>query len=103
MFAKFYIGIRPQTNEYHTVHKEGCPFLPTAGKRIYLGIFKSSFDAVCAGMRHFSKSNKCLFCSKELHSIESQEILSELSVSGDLLSSDKLKDRWDSALQCSAN
>ncbi len=41
MVAKYYVAVRPSTNENHTVHKDGCPFLPDADKRIYLGDFNS--------------------------------------------------------------
>ena len=36
---KYYVAVRPQTNEIHSVHREGCPFMPDDGKRIYLGFF----------------------------------------------------------------
>jgi hypothetical protein len=65
MISKYYVAIRPQTNEHHAVHKEGCPFLPDYKKRIYLGAFNSDLDAVMEGQRHFNKSNSCLFCFKE--------------------------------------
>ena|SRR5450759_1607242 len=65
MVEKYYVAIRPQTNEQHAVHKEGCPFLPDDEKRIYLGVFNSGKDAVREGQRHFDRTNSCLFCSKE--------------------------------------
>lgn len=65
MTAKYYLAIRPQTNEHHAVHKEGCPFLPDDEKRIYLGAFNSGQDAVGESKRHFIRTNSCQFCSKE--------------------------------------
>jgi hypothetical protein len=65
MVAKYYVALRPQTTEDHTVHKEGCPFLPDHEKRIYLGKFGSGKDAVKEGMQHFIRTSICLFCSKE--------------------------------------
>lgn len=103
MLAKYYVGIRPQTNEHHSIHKEDCPFLPVTGKRIYLGIFRSPYDAVNEGKRHFYKSENCLFCSKEHHTKETEHALYELSVSRDLISADRLKDIWENAFQCSVN
>ena len=65
MISKYYVAIRPQTNEHHAVHKEGCPFLPDYKKRIYLGAFNLDRNAVREGQRHFNKTNSCLFCLKE--------------------------------------
>lgn len=65
MVAKYYVAIRPQTNERHAVHKEDCPFLPDDEKRIYLGLFNSVRDAEREGQRHFPLTNSCLFCSKD--------------------------------------
>jgi hypothetical protein len=65
MVARYYVAIRPLTNENHAVHKEGCPFLPDGEKVIYLGDFSSGQDAIKESKRHFSKSKGCVFCSKE--------------------------------------
>ena len=56
--------VRPQTNDHHSVHKEGCPFLPDDEKRIYLGAFKSGQDAVEEARNYFIKTNSCHFCCK---------------------------------------
>jgi formate dehydrogenase assembly factor FdhD len=68
MTAKYYMAIRPQTNEHHAVHREDCPFLPEDEKRIYLGRFWSGADAIKEGQRHFARTTVCGFCSKEHHS-----------------------------------
>jgi hypothetical protein len=65
MSTKYYLAVRPQINENHSVHKEGCPFLPDDKKRIYLGEFSSGKDAVREGQRHFISTKGCIFCSKE--------------------------------------
>ncbi|TAL80194.1 MAG: hypothetical protein EPN88_01445 [Bacteroidetes bacterium] len=65
MVARYYLGLRPHTNEYHAVHKEGCPFLPDDKKRIFLGAFNSVKDAVREGQKHFIRTGNCQFCSKE--------------------------------------
>ena len=65
MAKKYYVAVRPRINENHAVHKEGCPFLNQNEKRIFLGVFSSSLDAVKASRRHFFSSECCLFCSKE--------------------------------------
>jgi len=65
MGCKYYISVRPQTNDLHAVHKEGCPFLPDDSKRIFLGEFKTSRDAVRKGSMHFSGVKQCLYCCKE--------------------------------------
>jgi hypothetical protein len=65
MSTKYYVAVRPQINENHAVHKEGCPFLPDDKKRIYLGEFSSDKDAVREAQLHFIKTKGCIFCSKE--------------------------------------
>jgi hypothetical protein len=65
MIKKYYVALKPQTNELHAVHKEGCPFLPDDGKRIFLGHFNSGNEAVSMSARHFSDTGSCLFCCKE--------------------------------------
>jgi len=65
MDSKFYVALRPQINDHHAVHKEGCPFLPDTDKRIYLGAFSSVKDAIKESHIHFVKTKNCLFCSGE--------------------------------------
>ena len=72
MSTKYYLAVRPQINENHAVHKEGCPFLPDNNKRIYLGEFSSGKDAVIEGQRHFIRTKGCIFCSKE-HKVYEEE------------------------------
>ena len=73
MGTKYYVAVRPQINENHAVHKEGCPFLPDDNKRIYLGEFSSGKDAVREGQRHFIRTKGCVFCSKE-HKVYEEEL-----------------------------
>jgi hypothetical protein len=65
MNAKYYVAIRPTTKQDHSIHKEGCPFMPEAEKRIYLGHFRTSGDAAEEGRHYFDKSEKCQFCCHE--------------------------------------
>ena len=65
MVAKYYVVIRPQTNDIHSVHKEGCPFLQENGKSIFLGMFRSDGDANHESKHYFTKTTTCLFCCKE--------------------------------------
>jgi hypothetical protein len=69
MIKKYYVAVRPQTNDVHAVHEEGCPFLPDDGKRIFLGHFKSGQDAIRMGEMYFPETGSCLFCCKESISI----------------------------------
>ena len=77
MIAKYYVAVRPQTNENHAVHKEGCPFLPDDDKRIYLGEFISGYEAVSESQHFFSKTKGCLFCSRD-HKIPDRALSSLL-------------------------
>jgi hypothetical protein len=75
----YYLAVRPQTNEYHSVHKEGCPFMPDNSGRIYLGIFASGDDAGAESRKVFPRSCQCRFCSD---SHESQtDSSSEINIS----------------------
>jgi hypothetical protein len=65
MVIRYFVSVRPRTNENHAVHKEGCPFLEDDEKKIYLGSFSSEKDAVKESQRHFSKTKGCIFCSGE--------------------------------------
>jgi hypothetical protein len=65
MTKKYYVAVRPQTNDLHSVHKEGCPFMPDDGKRIYLGQFNSGQDALRMGEMYFPETGSCRFCCKE--------------------------------------
>ena len=65
MVAKYYVVIRPQTNDIHSVHKEGCPFLQENGKSIFLGSFRSDGAANHESRHYFTRTTNCLFCCKE--------------------------------------
>jgi hypothetical protein len=65
MESKYYVAVRPRTNETHSIHKEGCPFLSADEKRIYLGVFRSAGDALKESKHHFINSSRCPFCSKD--------------------------------------
>jgi hypothetical protein len=69
--VRYYVAVRPQTNELHAVHKESCPFLPDEESRIFLGLFKSPDDATSEGIKYFKRSNSCLFCTKEQYDLKS--------------------------------
>jgi hypothetical protein len=64
MDLKYFVAVRPRINNFHSVHKEGCPFLTEGDEKIYLGLFNSDQDAEDEGKRHFIKSKSCPFCSK---------------------------------------
>jgi hypothetical protein len=65
MTTKYYIGLRPRTNEMHAVHQDGCPFLPENTKRIYLGEFRSAREATTEGGNYFTMTESCSFCCNE--------------------------------------
>lgn len=62
---KYYVSVKAQTNEMHSVHREGCPFMPDEEKRIYLGLFPSGNEAGIESRKYFYKSHGCRFCAKE--------------------------------------
>jgi hypothetical protein len=70
MVAKYYVVIRPDLSENHSVHMEGCPFLHDNDKRVYLGEFRSGHDAAIESQHLFARSKSCLFCCRDHKSIE---------------------------------
>jgi hypothetical protein len=90
MASKYYIAIRPQTNEHHAVHKGDCPFLPDNEKRIYLGKFGSGSDAVIEGQRLFPSANSCLFCSKERQTVMKRSLVSVNEIAGNIPTIDQI-------------
>jgi hypothetical protein len=84
MISKYYLTIRPQTNENHSVHKEDCPFLPDDEKRIYLGMFNCCQDAIREGQKHFNRTNSCRFCMKEHQSVRWKPAFSEINDMGNM-------------------
>jgi hypothetical protein len=80
LITRYYVAIRPQTNEQHNVHKEDCPFLPCDNKRIYLGTFGSGEDAVKEGRKYFIRSNSCRFCTKDHNEEKIQSLFSEIDI-----------------------
>jgi hypothetical protein len=97
MTSKYFICIRPQANDSHAVHKEGCPCLPEPRKRIFLGSFRSVHKAVGEGRKYFSMTCGCRFCSKEYYE-NSKKSISEAYKKSDFLTSERFKDKWGNAL-----
>jgi hypothetical protein len=103
MVAKYFVAVRPQTNENHAVHKEGCPFLPDDEKRIYLGVFSSGQDAVVESQRHFIKTKGCLFCSKEHKASEETPSQSEWANKDSIPSKLRIAISYHQSLLCCLN
>ena len=103
MGGKYFISTRPWKNGSHIVHREGCPFLPEQGKRIFLGIFQSLESAIKEGQKCFKMPGRCVFCAEghdpgnmihKLHKIDDDFFL---------ISSEQLKDSPESVLLCCIN
>lgn len=60
---RFYVVKRPGLNELHSVHTDGCPFLPDEKKRIFLGKFISVSEARHEGNKYFNNNCGCRFCT----------------------------------------
>ena len=65
MANRYYLAIRPQTDDFHAVHKNGCPFLPVPEKRIFLGSFNNGNDAALTGLKYYRQVKVCLYCMKD--------------------------------------
>lgn len=64
MGIKYYIAVKPRTDDFHAIHKGDCPFLNNEEK-IFIGSFNSGREAENAGQKIFSNSKSCAFCSKK--------------------------------------
>ena len=101
--AKYYVAVRPQTNDYHAVHKEGCPFISESDKRIYLGKFSSAMDAIRESRLHFKKTECCLFCSKEIKIINNEQVPFNLT-NGDMIPNElRMPISFHQSLLCCVN
>lgn len=103
MITTYFISIRTQTNEHHAVHREGCPFMPDDGKRIFLGDFISSRDALSAGKKHFKNSDICRFCSGEHHSVDHSLALEQSSIPLNIMSLKKFSACLENVMLCCVN
>lgn len=65
MTNKYFINLRSRTDGSYTIHRQKCPFLPEAGKRILLGDFESPPDAIKEGIKYKSRPVCCPFCLKD--------------------------------------
>ena len=65
--ARYYVNKNAQSNGDHEVHVLGCSHMPEETNRLYLGDFASCHSAVREAKKHYSKSNGCIWCSKECH------------------------------------
>jgi hypothetical protein len=79
MEAKYYVALKPRTNDVQRVHKEGCPFLSEDEEKIYLGRFISNHDAGKAGLKLFINAECCPFCSKQKTSLKDKPVQYKLS------------------------
>jgi len=103
MAVKYFICNSSQTDGSHTVHKDGCPFLPEPGKRISMGIFKSADSALKEGRRYFSKPVRCLFCGKETYTEDRRPAFTDVYIGADLISFSQLEINRESVMFCSVN
>lgn len=62
---KYYLVRRTNFAGFHSVHKEGCPFLQSVNRCIELGEFDSSCEAIWQARGIYTNSNACIFCVKE--------------------------------------
>jgi hypothetical protein len=101
MTEKYFISISPSISGNHTIHKQACPFLPDPGKRIPLGVFRSSPEAVKEGREYFERAESCPFCSKE-NAVTERGFIAVKQFNPDLISSTRMKKTsWVDLMFCS--
>lgn len=98
MTEKYFISISPRISGCHTIHKQTCPFLPDPGKRIPLGVFQSSQEAVLEGREFFKIAEKCPFCLKE-PAEKKRWTFTVIQANPDLISTARMKKAtWESLM-----
>jgi hypothetical protein len=65
--AEYYVNKIAANDGDHEVHKTDCTHMPAELNRKYLGNFTNCAEAVREAKKYFSRSNGCIFCSKECH------------------------------------
>jgi len=101
MTEKYFISTRPRISGSHIVHRHGCPFLPDTGKRIPLGVFQSSQEAVMEGREFFGRAERCPFCSKEHNETERRTIAVKRIIPALISSARMRKAPWVDLMFCS--
>jgi len=103
MTEKYFVSTSPRIDGSHTVHRQVCPFLPEPGRRIFLGVFQSSQEAVKEGRGYFRRADSCPFCLKE-HNEMRRRIFTVTQANSDLISSARMKKAtWESLMFCSVS
>jgi hypothetical protein len=101
MTEKYFIGTTPRISGSHTVHKHGCPFLPESGRRIDLGVFQSSKEAIKEGRGFFKSADSCPFCLKD-HDERKKTVFNLVKADTYLVSSCRMKKvPWLNLMFCS--
>ena len=63
----YYVNKNSQSNGDHEVHNGGCPWLPRAENRIYLGFYSTCHQAVTEARKYYRQVNGCAHCSPACH------------------------------------
>lgn len=59
---KYFVNKEVQSSGSHQVHASRCLWIPDSPKRIFLGDFETSQEALEAAKQHFEKVNGCIYC-----------------------------------------
>lgn len=103
LFSRYYLGIKPRTNSFHQVHKEGCPFLPEKEKRIYLGVYAKGQDALGEARSYLNKSEGCRFCMREEQRDKKELIFDEIGYAVNFPVSSLIHPSHEDVMHCYAS
>ena len=65
MGNRYFISTRPRADGSHTVHREGCPFIPGEEQHLFLGNYDTLEGAVNEGNKYYKITGICVFCLKD--------------------------------------
>lgn len=95
--------MKSRSNNFHLVHKEGCPFLPEKENRICLGVNTSADNALREAKGYFTKSECCRFCLKEEPVTKKELIFSEIGYAGNFPVSSVIRPSHEDVMRCYAS
>ncbi len=103
MKIRYYFSLKSHGDSRYYIHSEDCPLLPSPEKRLYLGRFKSTEEAIMAARKYFINVSCCRFCQSETVKKINFLLQGELTVNSGFISSGMIKSTPDCILMCCIN
>lgn len=63
----YFVSTKVTIKGVHTVHKDGCMYMPNVTQRNYLGLFLTAKEAVKVACHNFQNAKACNHCLEEVY------------------------------------